>query len=310
LSSSPALARSQCTVLILADPDDEHGAHVQSALEARGSGVVRLSSQEFPGSLRLTLEPDIGRGHLVLEGGRRLPLEELRSVYWRNYSGVAIGTGLPEDQQWIAQNDARGLFESFLMLTPARWVNGWSGFTLHQTKPVQFARVARLGVPVPRTLLTNDPQAVLEFAAEHPRSIVKPVQGGDHAIPLLREHLAAERLAALRFAPVTIQEQIDGTNVRAFVAGERVLGCEIQARTLDYRDDGAARVVAHELPAEVRRQSVAIARELDLLWTGIDYRLDPEGRYVFLEANPSPMFMGFEAQSGVPLTEALVDLLA
>jgi hypothetical protein len=30
---------------------------------------------------------------------------------------------------------------------------------------------------------------------------------------------------------------------------------------------------------------------------------------VFLEANPSPMFLGFERRSGLPLTEALGELL-
>ena len=51
------------------------------------------------------------------------------------------------------------------------------------------------------------------------------------------------------------------------------------------------------------------ARELDLLWTGIDYRLTPDRQYVFLEANPSPMFLGFQSATGLPLLESLVDLL-
>ena len=37
--------------------------------------------------------------------------------------------------------------------------------------------------------------------------------------------------------------------------------------------------------------------------------LTADGQYVFLEANPSPMFLGFEAQTGLPLTAALADLL-
>lgn len=308
-SSQRCSLMSGSTVLILADRHDEHAAHVQAVLTARGRDVVRLTSAGFPGWLQLALDPATGHGHLVADEGRRVDFEELQSVYWRNYSGVGLAEGLPEDQQWIAQNDARALFEAFLMLTPARWVNGWSGFTLHQTKPVPFARVARLGIPVPRTVLTNDPQVVLDFVAANPRSIVKPVQGGDHAIPIAPEHLTPKRLETLRFAPITVQEQIDGTNIRAFVAGDRVLGCEIEARTLDYRDDEAARVVPHALPEEIVQQSLEIARTLDLVWTGIDYRLDRDGRYVFLEANPSPMFLGFEEQSGVPLTEALVALL-
>jgi len=30
---------------------------------------------------------------------------------------------------------------------------------------------------------------------------------------------------------------------------------------------------------------------------------------VFLEANPSPMFLGFEERTGLPLTESLTELL-
>jgi D-alanine-D-alanine ligase-like ATP-grasp enzyme len=53
----------------------------------------------------------------------------------------------------------------------------------------------------------------------------------------------------------------------------------------------------------------AIARTLGLVWTGIDFRLTPDGVYVFLEANPSPMFMGFEKYAGLPLTDSLAALL-
>jgi hypothetical protein len=33
------------------------------------------------------------------------------------------------------------------------------------------------------------------------------------------------------------------------------------------------------------------------------------GEYVFLEANPSPMFLGFQDATGLPLAEILAELL-
>ena len=78
----------------------------------------------------------------------------------------------------IARNDSRGLVESLFLQLKARWVNGWRAYSLHQTKPVQLSMVAAIGVPIPATLLSNDPEAVGRFAAGHPRSIFKPVQGG------------------------------------------------------------------------------------------------------------------------------------
>ena len=174
---------------------------------------------------------------------------------------------------------------------------------------MQLAIVASLGVPTPETLLTNDPEAVLDFGRRHPRSIFKPVQGGAHARHLTAAHLDEHNLANLAHAPVTLQEEVPGTNVRVFVAGERVLACEVRTGELDFRDDPSPRIIPHALDPEAEATCLRIARALDLLWTGIDLRLTPEGRYVFLEANPSPMFLGFERQTGLPLTESLAALL-
>jgi hypothetical protein len=297
------------TTLILGGQDDEHALAVREYLLARGHDAELLDSRWFPTAIQVEFDPVQQRGAIRLPGGRKIKLEEIRSVYWRAYSGVGAPELPDAEQSWIARNDSRSLLESLLILLPARWVNGWEAFQLHQTKPVQLARVARLGVPVPRTLLGNDPEAVRQFVREVDRAIVKPVQGGDHTVPLPLDELTPERLANLRLAPITVQEEIAGTNVRVFVAGDEVLACEVRTAALDYRADTHAELAVHPLPPEIALMSRHIARELALLWTGIDYRLSPGGRYVFLEANPSPMFLGFEAQTGLPLMDKLAALL-
>lgn len=137
----------------------------------------------------------------------------------------------------------------------------------------------------------------------------KPVQGGAHTRPVTPDHLTDENLLTLTVAPVTLQEEVPGTNVRVFVAGQRVMACDIRTGELDYREDPDPEIVAIALRSEVEDQSRRIAAALDLVWTGIDFRLTPEGRYVFLEANPSPMFMGFEQRTGLPLSESLAAVL-
>jgi D-alanine-D-alanine ligase-like ATP-grasp enzyme len=67
--------------------------------------------------------------------------------------------------------------------------------------------------------------------------------------------------------------------------------------------------IAVDLPESVQQQCIAIAKALMLEWTAIDWRLKPTGEYVFLEANPSPMFLHFEHQTGFPITQKLVKLL-
>lgn len=297
------------TVLILGGLDDAHAVYMLEQVRARRQDVELLDSRWFPSSLTIAFDPLHETGTLRFPEGRVLDLAQIRSIYWRCYNGIC-GAPLPDaEQAQIAHNDARALFESLLIRLPVRWVNGWRAFQLHQTKPVQLAMVSALGVPVPATMLTNDPQAARDFAKRNPRLIFKPVQGGAHTLLLTESHLTDENLRNLAYAPVTLQEEIPGTNIRVFVAGERVLACDVQTAALDFRDDQDPRIVQHELPAEVASWCLKVARTLDLLWTGIDLRLTPEGKYVFLEANPSPMFIGFETRCGLPLTESLLKLL-
>jgi glutathione synthase/RimK-type ligase-like ATP-grasp enzyme len=297
------------TVLILGGLDDAHACHMLEQLRARGGDAELFDSRWFPTALRLAYDPTAHRGTIRLPTGRLLSFDQVYSVYWRCYNNVQPPDLPDAEQAYIATNDARGLFESLLISLPARWINGWRAYQLHQTKPVQLALVAALGVPVPATLLTNDAEVVREFAARQPRCIFKPVQGGAHTQRLTPSHLTDDNLRNLSYAPVTLQEEVPGTNVRAFVAGERVLACEVRTGALDFRDDQDPQIVPHDLPAEVAGQCLRAARALDLVWTGIDLRLTPEGRYVFLEANPSPMFLGFESRSGLPLTDSLAALL-
>ena len=56
-------------------------------------------------------------------------------------------------------------------------------------------------------------------------------------------------------------------------------------------------------------QAIEITKELYLNWTAIDWRRDKGGEYYFLEANPSPMFIGFEKQSGISMSDYIVDYM-
>lgn len=300
---------SPSTIVILGGEEDEHAQHVLTYLRRKGHDAELLDSRWFPQAATITLDPQTRRGEIGLPNGNRLDLASIRSVYWRSYDGVGAPQLPDTEQAWIAENDARGLFETLLIATPARWVNGWDAFRLHQTKPLQLALVAELGARIPATRLTNDPQALREFAARHAQSILKPVQGGDYALRLREEHLAEQRLNNLELAPITVQEEIVGTNIRVFIFGDRVLACEVRTDQIDYRLDQGASLHVHGLPQEMVDLVRRIARKLKLVWSGIDFRLAPDGSYVFLEANPSPMFLGFERQTGLPLTASLAELL-
>jgi hypothetical protein len=297
------------TIVILASDGDEHAAHIHERLCDIGADAVLLDPSSFPSATKISFDPRTGDGEICISGRPAIAFDSVRSVFWRGYDGVGQSDLPHPEQRYIAENDSRGLFESMLMRLPALWVNSWAAVQLHQTKPAQLAIVSELGVAIPNTMVTNSAVHLTRFARAHARSIFKPVQGGAHARDIGREELGPEALGRLRLAPVTIQEHVPGTNIRAFVIGDEVLACEIMTSAIDFRDDPYPEIVPHALPSTQAAQCIAIARALGLVWTGIDFRLTPGGTYVFLEANPSPMFLGFEQYAGLPITEKVVALL-
>ena len=167
---------------------------------------------------------------------------------------------------------------------------------------------------MPRTLLSNDPDAVRAFAAEVKEVIFKPLMGG--AVTRLLSEVMDE-LDAVRSSPVIFQQRIHGDDLRVMLAGDTVVSC-VAIRTpvqhLDFRDDpayngGEARYEDVELPEAIAQQCRRAARLNGLLFAGIDIKRTPAGEYVFLELNSSPIYLDVERKLGHPISAAIAKLL-
>lgn len=297
-------------ILILGNSGDAHAAHLKQALVQAGVTVDYLDTHLFPTKLRVSWQPDTHAGSLVLPVGHRLNFRDIHSVFWRSFAGVYTPSLKDAYQQRIAYNDSMSMLRSLVQALPARWVNSWQAYEFHKEKPLQLSKVKQAGVTIPRTLVSNDPEQVTEFTYTHEKVIFKPVYGGAYTQFVTESHLEPNRLSlALSLSPVTIQEYIPGTNIRSYVIGGSVYSAEIRTHALDFREDIEAELIPLELPEFVQQQCIAITEALMLKWTAIDWRLSSWGEYFFLEANPSPMFLNFEDQTGFPITQQLVKLL-
>ncbi len=297
-------------ILILGDASDAHAAHIKQALVQVGAEVNYLDTCLFPRQLRLSWQPDTLVGCLTLPGGHQLNFQDIHSVFWRNFSGVSVTPLKDANQQQVALNDSMSVVRTLMQACPARWINSWQAYQFHKEKPLQLSKAKQIGVTIPATLISNNPEQVREFVQSQNKVIFKPVYGGAHTKLVTEAHLEPHRLnLALSVSPVTIQEYIPGTNIRSYVIGESVYSAEIRSESVDFREDLNSELIVRDLPESVHQQCLAILKAFMLEWTAIDWRLKPTGEYVFLEANPSPMFRHFERQTGFPITQKLVNML-
>jgi glutathione synthase/RimK-type ligase-like ATP-grasp enzyme len=297
-------------ILILGNSEDAHAAHIRNVLTQIGANANYLDTSLFPTQLRMSWQPDTELGYLNLPEGGKFKLQDIHSVFWRHFSDVYLPPLEDAHQELVAYNDSTSVLRTIIKACPARWVNSWEAYQFHKEKPLQLNKVKRQGINIPQTLVSNDPEQVIQFAQTREKIIFKPVYGGAHTQFVTESHLDPKRLnLALSISPVTIQEYIPGTNIRSYVIAESVYSAEIRSQNLDFREDANAELIPVELPELVQQQCIAIAKALMLEWTAIDWRLTHDGKYVFLEANPSPMFLHFEQQTGFPITQKLVNLL-
>lgn len=308
------------TVGIFGRADDPQVARVAAYLEGRGARPVLIPLGDFPARLRLTLAD--GAPHAA---GVRLPAAS--AWYVRSMPltlpffdfDPKIEAATPPQllarwrQRYAAERERQSFIGGFVLAlgrAGARLVNEPSTLDQHFVKTEQLARLRAAGVPVPRTLATNDPDALLRFAADAGAVVYKPLAGGALCRRVAPEDLAGERLAALARAPVLFQEEVPGRNVRVYVAGGRVVAAyEILSDEVDYRGSEKG-LCETELPGAEAEAAGRAASACGMLFTGLDIKRRDDGSFAVLECNPSPMFAGIESWTKrSPVTEALGELL-
>lgn len=299
-------------VLLFGIPSEPPLALARRALERRGADCVVLNQREFA-SATAALALDDGAMTGVLEIDKAaFALEEFGGVYTRamDHSLLPEVAALePGDPAAEHARRLHGLLWTFCELTPARVVNRLSAMGSNGSKPFQLQLISSL-FAVPETLVTNDPEALEAFVAEHERVIYKSTSGTRSIVTELDEGDAA-RIGGLRACPVQFQQRVEGVDVRVHtLADGSVFATQVASESADYRYGGDASMSATELEHDVAVRCLALADGLGLDFAGIDLRISPEGEAYCFEVNPSPAYSAYEDATGQPIADALAAYLS
>jgi hypothetical protein len=256
-----------------------------------------------------------GPGGYIAGPGWRLDLDELTGVYIR-YLGPE-GRVPPPNIEPGAVPAIYSEYDTGLMILledlPCVVVNRLGGGMSNNSKAYQALLVRQCGLLTPPTLVTNDPEAARRFYEESECAVIYKSLSGIRFIVRRLEPEQLPRLALLRHGPAQFQSFIPGENVRVHTVGDQWFATRVHSEAVDYRYAGRdGQKVAMEpatVPPAVAEACLRLARELDLLLTGIDLKVTPEGDYYCFEVNPCPGFLYYERYSGQPISAALADLL-
>ncbi|WP_437575622.1 MvdD family ATP-grasp ribosomal peptide maturase [Sorangium sp. So ce887] len=318
------------TVLIITHSEDnECIARVADAIARLGGRAFRFNTDAFPHGARLALAsgPGAGRSTLNTEEGE-LDLGDVTAVWYRR---VAHGRGLPASMdpqlRSASVQEAKQTVEGMLAALRVPQVDPLPAVRFASNKQVQLDIAREVGLDTPRTLTTNDEGAARAFAATCPGGVIAKMlssfavyrDGEEHVV--FTNALGAEDLADMRglsLCPMTFQEKIPkARELRVTVVGERVFSASIDSEAapgaeVDWRRQGLELIDAWRkdaLPPDVETAVLRLMDQLGLNYGALDILRTPDGRHIFLEVNPSGEFFWLERTPGLPISEALAEVL-
>jgi hypothetical protein len=305
------------TVLIVSFLEDVHTQAVMAALAAESDGAVELLDlSEFPCRLSLSMAFDGGAHEFTVrrKDGGSLDLSEVGAVWWRRPRPFALPAAVSDPaHRRFAHSEAATFFQGLYRSLNAFWVNDPVRDAAAAHKPWQLTLAQAVGLEIPPTMMTNDPELARQFWRKHPDEVIfkQFLALPDSWRETRRLGADEERFVeAVRWAPVIFQRRVEATaDLRVIVIGNEVYAAAAdvreQAYPLDVRMNPDARYEPNELPAVIKDRLRALMLRLGLEYGAIDLRLTPEGRHVFLEINPAGQFLYIEMATGQKITAAL-----
>jgi glutathione synthase/RimK-type ligase-like ATP-grasp enzyme len=193
----------------------------------------------------------------------------------------------------------------------------------------QLITAKKLGFDIPDTIVTNNPDTILSFYEKHGGNIVNKVLNrgyvdyNDGIFSLIYTNRVSKdelqkSVKSIKINPCLFQEYIPKlVELRITVVGSIVFAAEIHSQNSQRTKDDWRRYdlehtphFAHKLPANIESLCRKMVKGYNLNFGTIDMIVTPENKYIFLELNPNGQWMWIEELTKLPISEALVSLLA
>ena len=318
-------------ILIISSKSDIHVDAVIPHLNNAGTPFIRLNTEDFPQKADLVWELEKGQsdGTLKLYGLHEVKLSQITACWYRKTEPPKASKKLKTKQaKEFAESESSAFLDGlYAFLADRFWIN--YPFDIIQTKQKQpnLALAAELGLSVPKTVITTNPQAAKEFFEKCKGNIITKTLSNYAYLddekkyrPIFTSKVTPtdmDHVEDFVFAPTQLQEYIEKKiELRVTIVGEKIFACEIHSQestkaNVDWRDYDFDNVkhLPHKLPKDIEEKLLQMLKNLNLHFGAFDLILTPDNRYVFLELNPNGQYLWIELLTKLPISKTIAELL-
>ena len=194
-----------------------------------------------------------------------------------------------------------------------RLVNNSYAIEKSKDKLVSLMLLSQAGVPVPETVVTEDPIEVMRIVERRGEVVIKPIMGslGLGSVKVSDPDIGyriAKTIVSFG-SPVYVQEYVKkpDRDIRVVLVGDEILGGVYRINKTSWKTNvaqGAVTQVA-QIDSQIKEIAFKAKEVLELDYAGIDL-VESDRGYLLLEVNASPLWKGFKAATGIDVAERLV----
>ena len=301
---------SERSILVVGYAAESTVAYTIGRIRERALPVTSLDIADYLHLATLHPDSDEPGGYRVVIDGARVPFTDVSAVYVRAIDLREHGR-LPRFLKRDIDLKLE-ILDHILSSLVVTVINRPGRGRSNGSKPFQLAKLRECGFIVPDSYSTNmaDAPGLAERLAAG-RLIYKS-NSAMRSIVVRAAADDARRLDDLANCPVLFQEHIAGPDVRVHMIGDRVFAQEIRSQAVDYRYPALLDNVQYtptEVPDAIRRLCELFRAQEELTFLAFDFKVDGDGCWYCLEANPMPAYDGFDQRFGYRISDGLIDAL-
>lgn len=283
---------------------------VTEYIRKNGCEVIRFDVDLYPLQNKLSTVFQDGKWISILEtADAKYRLDDIAAIWYRR--AYNIGKGLKEelDDKFYgpAMGEIRNTLFGFIESVDTYSLGKPSVYRRLDSKEEQLKVAHKIGLKVPESCITNNPDEARKFILTH-QNVIAKMQTGFAIYENGVENVVftnvvnedkLEELDSLLYCPMQFQRMIEKKReLRVTVVGRDVYAFEIDSQQfedakVDWRKDGVNLInqwSRTELPAEIEEKILELLDVYHVDYGAIDMIVSPEDEYYFIEINAAGEF--------------------
>lgn len=318
-------------VLIITHSADNECIEVVSSKIREKNGVpIRFNVDEYPLKYSITSGFENGEWAVYLHNEEtKTAIHDVESVWYRRSHNLGSGLSNVLEAEFLSSvhGEIRATLFGMLESLNCFQISKFSQYRRLDSKEEQMKIATHLGLKVPETCITNNPEEAKKFVMQRPNGVISKMQS---SFAIMRDGIEnvvftnivkaedLDDIDSLKFCPMQFQEKLDKKlELRVTIVGDKVFTFAIDSQKndnakIDWRKEGRTLIedwVPYELPSDISEKLLRMMDIYQINYGAIDIIVTPNEDYYFLEVNSAGEFFWLDRLINGSISEQIANVL-